>query len=562
MSKYYYSTESFILDLLCLNIISLLSTSPYLLIIFVFRLFQHVRLISSCGIIIYKGDEKFLQEFNLTDDEIQRLQIKFMEFKKDREKVHELLIDYIADYRQFEGTSTERYEHLQRKFISKAPNLSHLVSIDGSFLWSVNDISIILGRHRTTIQRTLDKLEISEGWCAKLLALRETSKAPSGLKIYVYHKEIFDLILDLYEEEYLLRFSEPRHGNIETAPDLNEVRRFWNYLKDYYSVNDFAIYNEKKLDIPPMTLKDILSLIWEKVFNIKIGTLCSVIFAVCFEIARRFFGVNIWIAIVPALVSVVCIILIYNRKFSPDTLSNLSAGALLFTLLWISASFSVDSIKPEQEKIIPRLELTPVLADNYNINFNIQSNVENAKEYFYRISPDKDFRSAGFIRKIKSNKNVSAPSTVIINGQLDGIADIDVKFLDDDSNESSVWHFAVDINSERFKLYKQSILNSEATWIYASYHNFDDTTRIRLDRLLFSPIARDCIDEVIYSINNSSLNVKLNYSHYYQLYKKGNVFDPYTISEIDGKGADINSIFSQVIFKDGSSSDVRIYNFH
>ena len=86
-----------------------------------------------------------MQEFNLTDDEIQRLQIKFMEFKKDREKVHELLIDYIADYRQFEGTSTERYEHLQRKFISKAPNLSHLVSIDGSFLWSVNDISIILG---------------------------------------------------------------------------------------------------------------------------------------------------------------------------------------------------------------------------------------------------------------------------------------------------------------------------------------------------------------------------------------------------------------------------------
>ena len=502
-----------------------------------------------------------MQKFNLTDDEIQRLQVKFLEFKKDREKVHELLIDYVADYRQFEGTSTERYEHLQRKFISKAPNLSHLVSIDGSFLWSVNDISIILGRHRTTIQRSLDKLENSEGWCAKLLALRETSKAPSGLKIYVYNQEIFDLILDLYEEEYLLRFSEPRRGNIENAPDIKEVRRFWNYLKDYYSVNDFAICNGKKLDIPSMNLKDILSLIWEKVFNIKIGTVCSVVFAVCFEITRRFFGVNIWIAVVPALVSVVCIILIYNRKISPDTLSNLGAGALLFTLLWISASLSVmpdkrqiDSIKP----IIPRLELTPVLADNYNINFNIQSNVENAKEYLYRISPDKSFHSTGFVRKINENKSVSAPSTVITNGQLDGIADIDVKFLDGDNNESSVWHFTVDINSERFKLYKQSILNSEATWIYASYHSFDDTTRIRLDRLLFSPIARDCVDEVIYSVNNSSLNIKLNYSHYYQLYKKGNVFDPYTISEIGGKGTDINSIFSQVIFKDGSSSDIRI----
>ena len=70
------------------------------------------------------------------------------------------------------------------------------------------------------------------------------------------------MILDLYEEEYLLRFSEHRSGNIENATDIKEVRRFWNYLKDYYSVNDFAIYNGKKFDIPSMTLKDILSLIW------------------------------------------------------------------------------------------------------------------------------------------------------------------------------------------------------------------------------------------------------------------------------------------------------------
>ena len=80
------------------------------------------------------------------------------------------------------------------------------------------------------------------------------------------------------------------------------------------------------------------------------------------------------IAVISAAISSACVFLIYRRKFSADTLSNFGAGALLFTLLWISASLSVmpdkrqiDSIKP----IIPRLELTPVLADNYNINFNI-----------------------------------------------------------------------------------------------------------------------------------------------------------------------------------------------
>ena len=499
-----------------------------------------------------------MPEFNLTDDEIQRLQAKFQEFKRNREKVHELLNDYVADYRQFDGTSEERYKHLQRKFISKSPDLSHLISIDGSFLWSVNDISIVLGRHRTTIQRTLDKMENSEGWCAKLLALRETSKAPSGLKIYVYHQDIFDLFLDLYEEEYLLRFSEPRKGNIQNAPDIHEVRRFWNYLKDFDSVNDFAVYEKKVLpDIPPMSVKDIFSLIWNKVFNIKIDTVCSVVFAVCFEIARRFFGVHLWLAVVPAVIIVICVLLIHRRKFSPDTLSNFGAGALLFTLLWISASLSVDRLKTEPEKIIPDIELVPLLADT-NINFNINSNVENVKEYFYRISPDKNFHSTGFIRRINANESISTPSTVIINRQLTGTADIDVKFLDSANNESSVWHFSVDMASERFKIYKQFILNSETAWIYARYYKFDDTTRIRISNVLFSPIAGECVEDVIYSINNSSLDTSLNFSNYYKLYKKGNVFDPYTISSIEGNNADIRSIFSRVIFKDGSSSDIRI----
>ena len=503
-----------------------------------------------------------MQEFNLTDDEIQRLQLKFQEFKRDREKVYELLSDYVADYRQFEGTSTARYEHLQRKFLSKSPSLSHLVSIDGSFLWSVNDISIILGRHRTTIQRTLDKLEKTEGWCAKLLALRETSKTTSGLKIFVYHQEIFDLILDIYEEEYLLRFSKPRRGNIENAPDIKEVRRFWNYLKDYYSVHDFAVHDEKKIDIPPMSLKDILSLIWEKVFNIKISTVASVIFAVCFEIARRFFGVDIFFAIIPAVIALTCVLLIYRRKFSPDNLSNLGAGALLFMLLWISASLSVDRLKPEPEKIIPNIELTPVLAANYDINFNIQSNTDNVKEYFYRISPDKSFHSTGFIRKINEKKSVSVPSPIIVGNRLEGIADIDVKFIDSNNNESSVWNFSVDMNSERFQLYKQFILNSEDAWIYANYFKVDDTIKIRIIKTLFSPIARACVDEVIYSINNASLDIKANIKHLHYLDISGNVFDPYTISETEGKDANIKSIFSRVIFKDGSSSDIRVYDFN
>ena len=54
--------------------------------------------------------------------------------------------------------------------------------------------------------------------------------------IEVYHQDIFDLLLDYYEEEYLLRFAEPRHGNIETAPDINELRHFWRHLRAMESI--------------------------------------------------------------------------------------------------------------------------------------------------------------------------------------------------------------------------------------------------------------------------------------------------------------------------------------
>ena len=46
-------------------------------------------------------------------------------------------------------------------------------------------------------------MEREEGWCSKLLALRRTDKAANGLTIYSYSREIFDLIVDRYEEEYL-----------------------------------------------------------------------------------------------------------------------------------------------------------------------------------------------------------------------------------------------------------------------------------------------------------------------------------------------------------------------
>ena len=233
-----------------------------------------------------------MPEFYLSQDNISRLQHKFNLFNKERRIIHELLINYEADYRQFKGNAKARREFLREKYLAKAPNMSHLILNNNEVLWSMDDISILLGRNLSTIMRTFNKLESSSDYYSRLLALRECVKAKNGHDIFVYHKEIFDLIIDLYEDEYLLRFAKPRRGDINNAPDFKEVKKFWQYLKEQNNFNKNNLISVTMPDISAMNLKDILALIWHKVFNIKTGTVCSVIFAVCFELTRRFFGVQ------------------------------------------------------------------------------------------------------------------------------------------------------------------------------------------------------------------------------------------------------------------------------
>ncbi len=68
----------------------------------------------------------------------------------------------------------------------------------------------------------------TEGWSARLLALRRVVSRSETAPVYAYGEGIFDLIIDYYEEDYLLRFTKPRRGNPLCAEEAEEVRRFWN----------------------------------------------------------------------------------------------------------------------------------------------------------------------------------------------------------------------------------------------------------------------------------------------------------------------------------------------
>ena len=139
--------------------------------------------------------------FNLTGDEIKRLRTKFEEFQNERKKLREILINYTADYRQFAGNNSERQEYLRKKYVPQAPKLSHFIfgDDDNEIYWGVADISIVMGRDRSSITRTFANMEKEDGWCSRLLNLRKSTKINNGLSIYMYHQDIFELIIDHYE---------------------------------------------------------------------------------------------------------------------------------------------------------------------------------------------------------------------------------------------------------------------------------------------------------------------------------------------------------------------------
>ena len=287
--------------------------------------------------------------FSLPEDAQSRLRAKFEEFRRARETVRRLLPDYIADYGRFRGTELARQEYLEEKYAPRASGLNHLVCMDDiEIYWSSSDIAIVMGRTRASINHTLANMEREEEWRSRLLALRKSSKAANGLSIHVYHRDIFNLIIDRYEEEYLRRFSEPRRGNKANAPDIQEVRRFWNHLKAVSEVQQEHIIRQESQEdlseLPVMGLKDILSLIWNEVFTFRTGTLTSVLFALCFELTRRFPFIAPWLAITSVLTVIICVAFLHFRRFIPHILSSLGAVSLLFSLLWTVGLLSSDGI--------------------------------------------------------------------------------------------------------------------------------------------------------------------------------------------------------------------------
>ena len=485
-----------------------------------------------------------MPKFYLPPSLIKQLEEKYHEFKRSRERVHELMKSYVADYRTFTDNRDDRTEYLEEKYAPRVPNFSHLIFFDDSVYWNVQDIAILLGRTQPAISITLSKMELSESWCARLLALRRTAKSANGNKIFVYQDGIFDLIIDRYEEEYIQRFTKPRRGE---APDIDEVKRFWAYLHEREKYH-LGVIDDDTLDfpdVPAMTIKDILRLIWDKVFDIRIETLCAVIFAIAFEVMRRFFSLSIWFAVLPAAVLCACVILIHMKK-SPDLLSDIGAGALLFLLLWVSGVltfYSREPLKTEQ-----MITLQPQLSGD-DLSFVIHaSDFQDVCEFLYSISPDNEFHSTGFLNQLNPKTGRPYPNNNIKIKLQEGNIALSVLYLEKDGNKSKIWPFSFDVAQEIFSLCKQNILNlTQGDWI--QLYRLNDKTYLSLNPFLLSDWGMKCIDSLVYGLNTSQPDIIANREELIEA--KQEAFYPKILKD------EFDSVTSYLVFLDGTSSDIR-----
>ena len=492
--------------------------------------------------------------FHLTKDTLARLRAKFEEFQRERERLRGLLADYVADYRQFQGTPADRKEYLEERYRPRAVKMSHLLPDgEGKILWHVQDIALLLGRDASTVTRTLSHMAESDGWCSRLLALQEPAKSANGNAIHVYRQEIFDLILDRWEEEYLLRFAEPRRGSPDKAPDIGTVRRFWQYLKDSAQVQqEHFVRQEEQTELPglpPMRWRDILSLIWNKVFTFKTGTIASVAVAVCYQAARHWPDTSPWFIAASGLVLVLCVALLHLRRAAAGLLSSVGAVAMLFSMLWganlYSSGEAIHSVngtalpsqanEPASEHI---LTLAPELDEGPKVIFRVISDFyDNLKEVFYRVSPETEYRSTGF-------NDIHYPNLLIESEQKQGPITLDVKYTDTEGKEHGPWSYSFDITKERFNLSKDFFLHQMNSWINLSYDKINGINTVFFELNFDSKYADNVVNSVLMAVNNDTPELLIPV-------EKGHPFREYLPTE------GLQYIITGLIFDDGTSSDIR-----
>ena len=187
-----------------------------------------------------------VETFELPERIKEKLNQVFSTYQSDASKIRER----VQNYRSQLHSAVPREEIKESMLLpeSQPPVLMRFAvsdGTDGTYIWKVPDIAIVLERHRSKINSNIAEIAKDERYKDKIKTLRVEAELPNKIRYYLYKEEIFDLILDHYARQYIKeRIITPRRGKPLPEDVKNAVWEYWDTLcNGDYIPNDAASDN-------------------------------------------------------------------------------------------------------------------------------------------------------------------------------------------------------------------------------------------------------------------------------------------------------------------------------
>ena len=206
------------------------------------------------------------------------------------------------------------------------------------------------------------------------------------------------------------------------------------------------------------------------------------------------------------------------------------------------------------------LTLNPSVWNDGIVRFIIDTDADarNILRYSYRISPDTEYRSTGFMRETNPTTGAKYPNMTIDTGRSEGVVTLDVQYLGADGVERGPYPFSFDLDAVRFENGKDWALHSVDEWL--SVYRLEDpqregegTTFVMVDFGLLGSEPLDAVSGIVYGINTKTPDTKITMEEILELKEQG-------IHELLTSKEDVVAYASaRLLFKDGTSSDIRVF---
>ena len=545
-----------------------------------------------------------------------KLTNRFLAFCEARASIRRRMESYVLDYQLHDTGAAHKYERLEEQYAADRPDLNHLVwSEDGPVLWGMRDVAIVLGRNVSSVMRTFRRMEKSPRWGERLNGLTHRSKNPGRGAATLYGGGIFDAIVDFYEDAYLERLTHPRHGASLPEEQCRRIRDFWRRLKENPEGLDLREY-ARSLELRTgtgfslSTIYACLRMIVRRAFSIRAGTFFLVLFALVYELSQRWPWFNLALPILSLSVLVFVLCRMPRGRWYTPWMVDAGACALTFTLLWGLAVMATpegpaqrllaglgpaskergeESPRSEEAPPAVYLDLVSVQEDYTNpankafypgtVHFSITPS-RPAKEIFYKFSEEADYQTTGFLPQRDPSTGLPYPDLGITTPILP-VVTVYVQFIGTDDRRYGPFITTIDTAKARLQKVKTEILRRAQPWV--TFEKIEEENILATD-LFFLP-DNSAIEKIRFGINTDVPDRERKFVSDSELPDLDAMLDGVVDRIRSGHSApdeiqgqimeainlwDKHRLFStpktirfvsvQVLFRDGTSTDVRIFN--